>query len=123
MLAKSGSTSKLPIDDLGYCSHISSANGNESQTVYSFLIKGFNVRNKNLTRLYVGVCKTDKISQNRGQPSTCCLCTWPSSVGFTNLGISFDVLLESTTFLETVYIRFSRLTAKFRKGSFFKLTF
>ena len=74
MLAKSGSTSKLPIDDLGYCSHISSANGNESQTVYSFLIKGFNVGNKNLTRLYVGVCKTDKISQNRGQPSTCCLC-------------------------------------------------
>ena len=58
---------------------------------------------KNLARLYAGVCKADKIGRNGGQPSTCCLCTLqfpyiiPGLVptGFTNLRISFDILLES----------------------------
>ena len=43
--------------------------------MYSFLVKGFNMRTKNLARLYVGACKADKIDRNGGQRSTCCLCT------------------------------------------------
>ena len=39
MLVKSDFTSKLPIDNAGSCSHISSANWNESLTLYSFLVK------------------------------------------------------------------------------------
>ena len=61
MLLKSESTPKLPIDNVGSSSHISSANWNESLTEYSFLVKGFNMETKNLARLYVGVCKADKI--------------------------------------------------------------
>ena len=72
MLVKNGSTSKLPVVNVGSCSHISSENWNESLTVYSFLVKGFNMGTKNLARLYVGVCKADKIGLNEGQPSTCC---------------------------------------------------
>ena len=75
MLVKSESTSKLPINNVGSCSHISSANWNESLTVYSFLFKGFNMETKSLARLYVGVCRAHKITRNWGQPSTCCLCT------------------------------------------------
>ena len=67
MLVKSESTSNLPIDNVGSCSYISSANWNESLTVYSFLLKGFNMGTKNLARLYVGVCKADKIGRNGGQ--------------------------------------------------------
>ena len=55
--------------------------------------------NKNL---YVGVCKADINDRNEEQLSTCCLGTLqfpykiPSQVptGFTNLRISFDVLLN-----------------------------
>ena len=69
---------------------------------------------KNLARLYVGVCKADKTDRNGGQPSTCCLCTlqFPHIIpglvptGFTNLLISFDILLESTRFLKMASIRF-----------------
>ena len=58
---------------------------------------------KNVARLYVGVCKAYKIGQNGGELSTCCLCTLqfpyiiPSLVptGFTNLHISFDILLKT----------------------------
>ena len=57
LLVKSESTSKLPIDNEGSCSQISSAKRNESLTVYSFLIKISNIGTKNLARLYVGVCK------------------------------------------------------------------
>ena len=70
---------------------------------------------KNLARLYVGVCKANKIDQNRGQPSTCCLCTLqfpyiiPGLVptGFINLHISFGILPESPRFLKMVSICFS----------------
>ena len=131
MLVKSGSTSKLPIDKVGSCSYIYSANWNESLTVYSFLVKGFDMTTKNLARLYVGVCKADKIRRNGGQPSTCCLYTlqFPYKIpglvatSFTNLRISFDILLESTSFLKMVSTRFSWLTRKFRKASSFKVTF
>ena len=75
MLVKSESTSKLPIDNVGPCSHISSANSNESLTVYLLHVKGFNKGIKNLARLYVGVCKANKIGRNGGQPSTCSLYT------------------------------------------------
>ena len=66
MLVKSESLSKLPIDHVGPCSHISLANWNESLTVYSLLIKRFNMGTKNLAKLYVGVCDADKIDQNEG---------------------------------------------------------
>ena len=85
-----------------------------SRGVYSFLVKGFNMGTKNLARLYVGVCKANKFSRNGGQPSIYCLCTLqlpyikPELVptGFTDLSISFDVLLESTKFLKMVYTLF-----------------
>lgn len=41
------------------CSYISSANWNEHLIVYSFLIKKFNMENKNVARLYVGANKID----------------------------------------------------------------
>ena len=66
MLVKNEYTSKLSIDNLGSCSHISSANWNESLAAYSFLVKGFDMGIKNLARLYVGVCKADKIPWNGG---------------------------------------------------------
>ena len=56
--------SKLPIDNAGSCSHISSENWNESLTVYSFLLKVFNMGTKSLAKLYEGVCKVDKIGRN-----------------------------------------------------------
>ena len=70
---------------------------------------------KNLLRLYVVVCKAGKIGRNGGQPSTYCLCTLqlqciiPDLVptGFTNLRISFDILLETIRFLKMVSIRIS----------------
>ena len=67
MLVKSESTSKLHIDNVEFCSHISSANWNESLTVYSLLVKGFNMGTKNLARSYVGVSKTDKTGRNDHQ--------------------------------------------------------
>ena len=131
MLVKSESISKLPIDNVGSCSHIPSANWNDSLTVYSFLVKRFNMGTKNFPKLYVGVCKADKIGRNEGQASTCYVCTLefpyiiPGLVptGFMNLRISFDILLESTSFLKMLPIRFSWLITKFRKASFFKVTF
>ena len=50
MLVKSECTSKITIDHKGSCSHFS-ANWNESSTVYSFLVKGFNMGTTILTRL------------------------------------------------------------------------
>ena len=50
MLVKSESMSILPIDNVGSCSHIS-ANLNESLTVYSFLVKGFNLVTKKLSKV------------------------------------------------------------------------
>ena len=64
MLVKSDSTSKLPIDNVGACSHISSANWKKSLTAYSFLVERFNVRTKNLARLFVGVSKADRFGRN-----------------------------------------------------------
>ena len=61
MLLKSESKSTLPIDNIGSCSHISSANRNVSLTVYPFLTKIFNMGTKNFARLYIGVWKADKI--------------------------------------------------------------
>ena len=66
MLVKSEPTSKLAIDNVGSCSHISSTNWNESLTVYSFLVKGFNMGTKNLARLHVRLSKADKIARNGG---------------------------------------------------------
>ena len=44
-------TSKLLIGNVGSCSRNSLANRNESSTVYSFLVQGFNVGTKNLSRM------------------------------------------------------------------------
>ena len=55
MLVKSESTCKIPIDNTGSCSKISSAKWNESFTVYSFLVKEFDWENKHLVRLYMGI--------------------------------------------------------------------
>ena len=78
MFVKSESTSKLPIDNEGSCSQISSAKLNESLTVYTFLVQVSNIGTKNLARLYVGVCKADRIDLNGGQPCTSCFCTLQS---------------------------------------------
>ena len=66
MLVKSESTSKLPLDNVVSCSQISSAKWNESLTVYSVLVKVFNLGTKNLKRFYVGTCKIDRIGLNGG---------------------------------------------------------
>ena len=66
MLVKGVSTSKLPVDNVVSCSQISLVNWNESLTVYSFLVKGVNMRTKNSARVYVGVCKADKIGRRGG---------------------------------------------------------
>ena len=79
------------------------------------------MRTKNLAKFYVGVCKAGKIGRNGWQPSTCCLCTLelvciiPALVptGFTNLRILFDILLESTKFLNSVYTFFFYFTLYF----------
>ena len=63
MLVKSESSSKLSIDNVESCPHISSANWNESLSVYWFLVKGLNMGDKNLARLYVGFC-ADQIRRN-----------------------------------------------------------
>ena len=70
--------------------------------MYYFLVKGSNIGTKNLARLYVGVCKADRIGLNGGQPSTSCLCTLQSPyivpdlvlTGFIDFRISFDILLD-----------------------------
>ena len=59
MLVKSESTSKLPIDNVGSSSQIS-----------EFLVQGFSMGNKNLLKLYVGVCKTDRVGPNRWGKAT-----------------------------------------------------
>ena len=65
------------------------------------------------TRLYVGVCKADKIGRNGGSHL---LVVYVLAIyiipeltftGFINLRVSFDILLESTGFLKMVSIRFS----------------
>ena len=55
--------SKLPIDNVESCSHISLANRNESLTSNPFLAKEFNMGTK-----YV----VDRNDRNKSQPSTCC---------------------------------------------------
>ena len=99
MLAKSVSPSKLPIDNAGSCSQISSAKW-KTLTVYSFLVK-----TKKFTRLHVGICKADKDDLNGGEPTTC-LCNFYSPdivsgivpTGFIDLHISIDTMFESTSF-------------------------
>ena len=54
---------------------MSSTNWNVSLTVYSFLVKGFNMRTSNLAMLYLVICKASKIGRNCGQPYAWCLCT------------------------------------------------
>ena len=71
MLVKSESVSKLPIDNVRSWSHISLVNGNESLTMYSFLVKEFNMGARILARLYVGVCKANKRGQSGKQTSVC----------------------------------------------------
>ena len=103
MFVKTESASKLPIDNEESCSQIFSAKS-ESLSVYSFLVKIFNIGTKNLEKLYVGVCKADRIGLNVGQPSTTYKFTLQNTyivpglfpTGFIELPISFDILLEST---------------------------
>ena len=52
MLVNSASPSKLPIDNVAFCSHISSSNRNEFLAVGWLLVKGFNTVTENLARLY-----------------------------------------------------------------------
>ena len=114
VLVKSESTSTLTIDNIGSCSHISSANWNESLTVYLLLVKGFDTETKNLAKLYVRVYKADKIGRNGDQPSTCYFCALQSPyivpglvpTGFTELCIYFDIILELTRSLKVVSIHF-----------------
>ena len=80
-----------------------------------FLVKRFDIGTKHIARLYVEVCKTDKIGLNLWQPSTSCLCTFKNPyiiprlvpTGFTELHLSFDILLESTKFSKMGSVRFS----------------
>ena len=65
---KSESTCKLFKYNVGSCSYIFSANWNESLTVYSILVKRFNMETKTYKKsLYAGVCKVNKIGQNGGE--------------------------------------------------------
>ena len=86
---------------------------------------------ENLARLYVGVSKAHDLDRNGGQPSTCYLCTLqfpyiiPGLVPtcFTNLHISFGILLEPTRFLKMVPMHFSCLTKKLCiQSNFFKFS-
>ena len=125
------STSKLPINNVEFCLHTSSANWNESLTVYSFLVKEFNMETKDVASLNVGDYKADKIDRNGGHPSSWCLCTLQSpyivlglvQTGFTDLRISFDILLDLTRYMNKVSVRFSSLTTKFRKLHFLQYFF
>ena len=72
MLVKSESASKLPIDNVGSSSHISSVNRNKSLTMYSFLVQEFNMGTRILARLYAGVCKANKRGRSGKQTSACC---------------------------------------------------
>ena len=77
-------------------------------------IKRLNMGAKNITRLYIGVSKAKKTGLNGGEPSTCCACALQFlyikpglvPIGFTDLRISFDILLELTRFLKRMSIRF-----------------
>ena len=83
--------------------------------MYSFLVEGFDVGTKNLTRSYVGFCKDNKTEINWGQWSTSWLCTWQSplivpglvSINLIDLRISFDLLIKPTKFLKMVSRSFS----------------
>ena len=66
MLVKSESTSKLPIGTRWVLLTNLFSKLNESLTLFSFLVKGINMKTKGLARLYAGVCKADKIGRNEG---------------------------------------------------------
>ena len=97
MLVKKESTSKLPIEHTVPCS-----------------VKRFDIRTKNVAKLYVDVCKTDKIILNGWESSTSGLCTMKIpyivrrllTTGFPDLRVSFEILLESTKLLKMVSVRF-----------------
>ena len=74
MLVKSDSTSKLAITRLESKLNNSSANENESLTVYSFEIKGANKGTKIFVNLYVVVPISDKIGRKGGTSSSIGLC-------------------------------------------------
>ena len=57
-MVRSDAISILHINQKGSCSQISLAKWNESLTVYSLLVRVYNVGTKNLARLCVGVCAT-----------------------------------------------------------------
>lgn len=69
--------------------------------MYLILVKGFNLGTKNLARMYVVVFKAD------------CLCTLQSPyivtglvlTGFTDLSVSFDIMLESSRFSEKITLK------------------
>ena len=66
MLVINEPTLKLPIDNVGFCSHISSTNRSDSLTMYSFLVKEFIMGTKILARFCARVCKVNKIGRNGG---------------------------------------------------------
>ena len=80
---------------------------NEPLTVYLLVVNGSKIAYKNFTRLYVGVCKADKIGLKGGKTSTHFLCTLKETyiipgivhTGFICLRVSTNMLLELTTFL------------------------
>ena len=115
MLVKSESISKLPMKLLKSCSTVSVAKLNESLTVYLLLVNGSKIGTKYSASFYVGVCKAYKIGLKGGQPSTHFLCTLldpyiiPGLVptGFRCHRVSSDMLLELTSFLYILSMRFS----------------
>ena len=69
MLVKSEPISKLQMKLLESCSTISVAKLNKSLTLHLLVVNGSKIGAKYFARLYVGVCKTDKIGLKGGQPS------------------------------------------------------
>ena len=115
MLVKSESISKFPIKLLEPCSTISVAKLNESLTMYLLLVSSSKIGSKYFGSLYVGASKADKIALKYGKPLTHLLCTLQGPyfilglvpTYFRCLRVSSDMLLESTSFLKILLMRFS----------------
>ena len=70
MFVKSDLISKLPMKLLESCSTITAATLNKFLTVYLLVVYSSKIGTKYFARLYVGVCKADKIGLEGGQPLT-----------------------------------------------------
>ena len=113
ILVKNESTFKLPMKLLESCSTISVAKLNESLNVYLLVVNGSKIGTKYFASLCVSVCKANKIAMTGGYSLTHFLCTLQehysrSSSHWFQMSSCFpDILLESTSFLEILSMRFS----------------